>query len=331
MINERKTRERSRRIMLQGISYSLALILTYIFPLIFLVLFLSGFGLKREVTTFLAVLVPPQGFWNFLIYSLPQILKIIQNRKRRFLREIKSSDKSSAIRAAALEALQDSVLSLEGTKSPEQLFPGSECDVQHNVEKNEENEAMEGRSKTENGLKLSINSSVWSQNDSSIDRRPSFPIGLESPETLIGTDIGGPQEVANGTNGDYSRNACISSQHDSRGDLMMSITSLENSRLLADLEVNSSQTKRISSSILKNSMVLTDLETKKAGQGRHLSYRSLLSSIGSARSFQTKCASTSIAAAIAFKDATCDEVYDYIVEEDVNSVKSCQYEDYFRR
>jgi hypothetical protein len=90
-------RRRSRRVMIQGILYGLSLFLIYIFPIINLVLTQIPLGYSISVKTWYILQLlqytfwPLQGFFNALIYSIPDFQRI-NNRwreKRRSEREMK--------------------------------------------------------------------------------------------------------------------------------------------------------------------------------------------------------------------------------------------------
>mmetsp|Transcript_15717 Transcript_15717/g.19959 ORF Transcript_15717/g.19959 Transcript_15717/m.19959 type:complete len:181 (-) Transcript_15717:35-577(-) len=76
-------RKRSRRVLLQGILYSVALILLIIFPII-TTLYWQVTGMSSQVlATLIGIVNPLQGFFNFLVYSIPVFQKCFEKGQQR--------------------------------------------------------------------------------------------------------------------------------------------------------------------------------------------------------------------------------------------------------
>jgi membrane protein implicated in regulation of membrane protease activity len=92
-INERK---RSHRVLIQGLLYSLALFLVNVFLTI--IIGLARFGIRRYALNLLAhAFWPLQGFFNALIYSIPNFQRMYTRYRQRKKEKIRkgSNNKSS--------------------------------------------------------------------------------------------------------------------------------------------------------------------------------------------------------------------------------------------
>ena len=73
--------KRSRRVMIQGVLYSVAMILTWTFTFVFYFIILISGKLNLVIGWFVIVLQPLQGAFNFLIYLIPVFRKMLKTRR----------------------------------------------------------------------------------------------------------------------------------------------------------------------------------------------------------------------------------------------------------
>jgi len=83
--DKKKTTKISRRVMIQGILYSVAMILTWIFNVANIIIFFASSQTaenSRVIRYFAIIFNPLQGMFNFLIYLMPSARKIMKERRR---------------------------------------------------------------------------------------------------------------------------------------------------------------------------------------------------------------------------------------------------------
>ncbi len=95
--DKKRTMKRSRRIMIQGVLYSVAMILSFVLVFITTVIYLLTNNLGPELLIITAVLNPLQGFFNALIYLIPFIRKTMKTRRSLIIQERLSVISPSAI------------------------------------------------------------------------------------------------------------------------------------------------------------------------------------------------------------------------------------------
>ena len=69
--------------MLQGILYSTTLILVVLFPILAIIYWQITGRPSQVIITFLGIVNPLQGFFNFLVYLMPVFQRSIAQRKKR--------------------------------------------------------------------------------------------------------------------------------------------------------------------------------------------------------------------------------------------------------
>ena len=80
--DKKKTMKRSHRVMIQGVLYSVAMILTWTFTFTRIVILLISSGNGNPVIDWFSfVLNPLQGAFNFLIYLTPVFRKMLKTRR----------------------------------------------------------------------------------------------------------------------------------------------------------------------------------------------------------------------------------------------------------
>ncbi len=88
-LNKKKSRKRSRRIMIQGVLYSMAMALTWIFIFIHVVVYWTTNS--TNFVFMVIILNPMQGLFNFFIYLLPVFRKMLKARSQRKLLLVSSA------------------------------------------------------------------------------------------------------------------------------------------------------------------------------------------------------------------------------------------------
>jgi len=79
--NKKKTRKRSRRVMIQGILYSVAMVLTWIFTFITVVIMFISKGSIKVIHSLANAMLPLQGAFNFFIYLMPIFRSMLKKRR----------------------------------------------------------------------------------------------------------------------------------------------------------------------------------------------------------------------------------------------------------
>mmetsp|Transcript_24856 Transcript_24856/g.37145 ORF Transcript_24856/g.37145 Transcript_24856/m.37145 type:complete len:244 (-) Transcript_24856:173-904(-) len=81
--DKKKTTKISRRVMIQGILYSVAMILTWIFSILSIIVFLTTKQTNQVIRYFATIFNPLQGLFNLLIYLMSNFCKMLKECSRR--------------------------------------------------------------------------------------------------------------------------------------------------------------------------------------------------------------------------------------------------------
>ncbi len=83
--NRKKTMKRSRRIMIQGVLYSVAMILVWIFVIMYAIIIMVSKDEDSNIILFLMnVFTPLLGAFNALIYLIPVFRKMLKTRRQQW-------------------------------------------------------------------------------------------------------------------------------------------------------------------------------------------------------------------------------------------------------
>ncbi len=134
--DKKRTMKRSRRVMIQGILYCAAMILTWIFVFINVITKMATNELHPSLLFLMTILNPLQGVFNFLIYMIPVSRKILKQHRQR------SKRLSMLVREEPNTENDDEKNNEENVSSPT-LWKSSgktiSAVVECNIENNEEN------------------------------------------------------------------------------------------------------------------------------------------------------------------------------------------------